>query len=45
MEWLIETVRPDTVVPVHSQKVAWFQERWGEKVRRAAFGSAVRLGD
>jgi ribonuclease J len=44
MEWLIETVKPGKIVPIHTQKVEWFEKRWPEKVVRAGYGEAVRFG-
>ncbi len=29
MEWLIETIRPERILPVHTQKREWFEQRWG----------------
>lgn len=44
MEWVIDTIAPDRIVPVHSQKLDWFESRWGGKVVRAARGQPVVLG-
>jgi ribonuclease J len=43
MEWLIETVAPQKIIPVHTQKLGWFEERWPEKVIVAEYGVPVRL--
>jgi ribonuclease J len=43
MEWLIETIAPAAILPVHSQKLGWFESRWPEKVIRARQGVSVRL--
>jgi hypothetical protein len=43
MEWVIETVKPARILPVHTQKLGWFETRWPEKVVRAAYGEAVRF--
>ncbi len=43
MEWVIETVNPDRLLPVHSQKLAWFEQRWPERVIRAAPGQELRF--
>lgn len=43
MEWLIETVNPTQILPVHTQKLGWFETRWPEKVVRAPYGTAVRF--
>ena len=41
MEWLIETINPGKIVPVHTQKIEWFEKRWPGKVVRAAYGEPV----
>jgi ribonuclease J len=43
MQWLIETINPQKILPVHSQKLAWFEQRWPEKVVRGGYGAAVRF--
>jgi ribonuclease J len=43
MEWVIETVNPKKILPVHTQKLEWFEQRWPEKVVRARYGEAVRF--
>ncbi len=44
MEWLIETINPTKMIPVHTQKLGWFEKRWPDKVMRAKEGEAVRFG-
>ncbi len=44
MEWLIETIKPERIVPVHSQQISWFETRWPEKTVRAEYGARVLLG-
>ena len=44
MERLIETINPARIVPVHTQQLGWFEERWPGKVVRAEYGVPVRLG-
>ncbi len=44
MEWLIDTINPERIVPVHSQKRSWFEERWPEKTVRADYGVRLTLG-
>lgn len=41
MEWLIDTISPKRILPVHSQKVSWFAARWPEKLVRAERGHSV----
>lgn len=41
MEWLIETIKPAKILPVHSQKLGWFEQRWSEKIVRAQYGQPV----
>jgi ribonuclease J len=44
MEWLIGTIAPQKIVPVHTQQLAWFEQRWADKVVRAPYATRVRLG-
>ncbi len=44
MEWLIETINPETIVPVHTPQLGWFEERWPDRVVRAEYGVPVQLG-
>ena len=41
MEWLIETIAPAKILPVHTQQLGWFEERWPEKVIRARYAEPV----
>ena len=43
MEWLIETIAPKRILPVHSQKLSWFTKRWPENVLPAERGLAIRF--
>jgi ribonuclease J len=43
MEWLIETIDPAALLPVHSQKLGWFESRWPEKLIRAQQGVPTRF--
>jgi ribonuclease J len=43
MEWLIETIAPKRILPVHSQKLSWFATRWPEKLVVAERGQTVRF--
>jgi ribonuclease J len=43
MEWLIETINPTKILPVHTQKWGWFEQRWPEKVVKATYGQPVRF--
>ena len=43
IERLIETVNPDKIVPVHTQQLGWFEERWPERVMRAEYGCLLHL--
>jgi mRNA degradation ribonuclease J1/J2 len=43
MEWVIETVNPKKILPVHTQKFEWFEQRWPEKVVRVQQGQTVRF--
>jgi ribonuclease J len=44
MEWVIDTVNPKMILPVHTQKLGWFEKRWPEKIVKAGYGEAVRFG-
>jgi mRNA degradation ribonuclease J1/J2 len=41
MEWLIGTINPDRLLPVHTQKLGWFEQRWPGKVIEAGYGASV----
>jgi ribonuclease J len=41
MKWLIETINPDRILPVHTQKLAWFENHWPDRILRDA-GSVGR---
>jgi hypothetical protein len=41
MEWVIETIDPGKILPVHSQKLGWYVSRWPEKVVKAQYGEIV----
>ena len=43
MEWVIETVNPKKILPVHTQKLGWFEQRWPEKIVKAGYGEAIRF--
>jgi len=43
MEWVIETINPLRILPVHTQKLSWFESRWPEKVVHAHYGEPVRF--
>jgi ribonuclease J len=43
MEWLIDTIAPERLLPVHSRKVEWFTQRWPEKVLRTRYGEPLRM--
>jgi ribonuclease J len=43
MEWVIDTVNPKKILPVHTLKLGWFEKRWPEKIVKAGYGEAVRL--
>ena len=43
MEWVIETVKPKKILPVHTQKIGWFEERWPEKIVPAKCGEPIRF--
>ena len=43
MEWVIETIAPKRILPVHSQKLSWFATRWPEKLVATARGQTVRF--
>jgi len=43
MEWVIETIAPEKILPVHTQQAGWFEERWPEKILRAGYGETLRF--
>lgn len=44
MEWVIETINPGRILPVHTQRLNWFEARWPERVMKAGYGEAMRFG-
>jgi ribonuclease J len=44
MEWVIGTIDPGRIVPVHTQQMSWFEKRWPDRIVRAGFGVPVSLG-
>jgi len=44
MEWVIGTINPAKIVPVHTQQLEWFEQRWPDKLVRAAYGEQVTFG-
>ncbi len=44
MEWLIETINPARLLPVHTQQLGWFERRWRDRVIHAPYGRALELG-
>jgi ribonuclease J len=43
MEQVIGTIGAERLLPVHTQKLGWFEQRWPGKVIRGGFGETVRL--
>jgi ribonuclease J len=43
MEWVINTINAERLLPVHTQQLGWFQRRWPGRVMTARYGEAVRL--
>jgi ribonuclease J len=43
MEWVIETINPLRILPVHTQKLSWFESRWPDKVVHARYREPVRF--
>jgi len=41
--WVIETINPARILPVHSQKLGWYESRWPERLVRAAYGETVTI--
>ncbi|MGH7545898.1 MAG: MBL fold metallo-hydrolase [Gemmatimonadota bacterium] len=44
LEALIERIAPERILPVHTQRLDWFEERWPKKLIVARYGEPVRLG-
>jgi ribonuclease J len=43
MESVIETIGAERLLPVHTQKLGWFEERWPGKIVTCAYGMPARL--
>ncbi len=44
LEELIERIAPERILPVHTEKPEWFEQRWGGKIVRAPYGVDVLVG-
>jgi ribonuclease J len=43
METVIRTIGAERLLPVHTQKLGWFEERWPGTVMTCAYGTPVRI--
>lgn len=43
MEWVIGTIAPERLMPVHTQKLGWFEKRWPGKVVAAEYARPVEF--
>jgi ribonuclease J len=43
MEWVIQTIGAERLLPVHTQKLGWFEQRWPGQVIEARYGVPVVL--
>jgi ribonuclease J len=43
MEKVIATIGAERLLPVHTQKLGWFEQRWPDRVVRAGFGVPLML--
>lgn len=41
MEWLVETINPRKILPVHTKSLNWFTQRWPERVVSANYAQAL----
>jgi ribonuclease J len=41
MEWVIGTIGPERLLPVHTQQLGWFERRWPGKVVEAEYARPV----
>src|SRR5262249_55599653 len=44
LEELISRVAPQRILPVHTENLQWFEERWGKTVLRLRYGNEIVLG-
>lgn len=44
IEWLVATIAPEKILPVHTERLDWFEERWPAKIIRAKYAQAVTVG-
>ncbi len=45
MEWLIETINPAKIVPVHTQSLEWSEERWPKRTVAAKYAEPLTFGE
>jgi hypothetical protein len=43
MEWLIESINPRKIAPVHTQALDWFEDRWADRVEQGEYGKPLML--
>ena len=43
MEWLINTIDARRLLPVHTEQIGWFRDRWGERIIAPAYAERVEL--
>ena len=42
LQELIEWIGADRILPVHTEHPEWFEQRWGARVVKTAYGVPVR---
>lgn len=43
IEWVVDTIDPDTIIPVHTENRTWFAEKWGERTKEVNDGTKIDL--
>ncbi len=43
IEWVVNTIDPDMIIPVHTENRTWFTEKWGEITKIVNDGARIDL--
>ena len=41
--WIIDTIDPDVIIPVHTENREWFKERYGDRAKLLEKGEVILI--
>ncbi len=41
LEWIINKISPDVIIPVHTENLEWFKEMYGERAKILEKGQPI----